>query len=95
MNRPVKDIEHDLSRVSNILQGCNEKLLVLKVCNDYAILGGGVPELQETGDAEAVFGGLSRITYEIVEQISEALSLVEDVERNVGRLGETAKEATA
>jgi len=91
--KKAREIKSDLSKAEAILSECNKKAIVLKVCNDFAAQEGCFPGTEE-GDIMLVYEGISHILYEIIEQVSEAESLIGGVESNIDGLGKPAKEAT-
>ncbi len=82
MKKSRDDIKKALTNASEILFDCNLKAIVLKVCNDSAGHKGGFPETEEE-DVNAVYDGISLILSEIIEQVSEAQSLIQRVESSV------------
>ncbi len=82
MKKSRDDIQKALTNASEILFDCNLKAIVLKVCNDFAGHEGGFPET-EMEDVNAVYYGISLILSEIIEQVSEAQSLIQGVESSV------------
>ena len=92
MTRPRAEIKSHLSKASDILLECNKKALVLKVCNDFAEQEEGFPGTEEQ-DIGLVYSGISLILSEIIEQVSEAQSLIGDVESNIDGLCKPVKEA--
>ena len=86
-------IKNDLSKASDILLVCNQKAMVLKVCNESAQAEGHFPGIEEQ-DIETVYIGISQILSEIIEHVSEAIDLVTGAETCIDGLGKTAKEAT-
>jgi len=92
--KKASEIKSDLSKAAEILAACNEKAIVLKVCNDFVAQEDCFPEIEKE-DLALVYGGISRILYEIIQQVSEAISLIGDVEHNIDGLGKPVKEARA
>jgi len=94
MKKSRDEIKSALSEASMILLGCSEKAIVLKVCTDFAAQEEGFPGT-ETQDITPLYGGMSRILYEIVEQISEVQNHIGDAENYIKGLCKPAKEVTA
>lgn len=94
MKKSRDDIKNALATASEILLACNQKAIVLKVCNDFAEQEGGFPET-DGEDINAVYAGISVILTEIIEQISEAQSLIGGVEGSVNSLSKSAAKEVA
>jgi hypothetical protein len=94
MKKSIDEINSALSEASGILLECNEKAIVLKACNDLAAPEKGFPGIKDE-DIGLLYRGMSRILYEIVEQISEAQSLIGNVEGCIDGLYKPVKEVSA
>lgn len=89
--KKAREIKSDLCKAEDILLVCNQKAMVLKVCNESAWEEGHFPGIEEQ-DIATVYIGISQILTEIIDQISEAHSLIGDVESNIDGLCKPAKE---
>ncbi|MCX5829298.1 MAG: hypothetical protein NTV58_15050 [Deltaproteobacteria bacterium] len=87
-------IKSGLSEASEILAACNEKAIVLKLVNDFAAQEDCFPGTKEE-DLVLVYGGISRILYEIMQQVSEAQDLINCCESDIDVLGKPAKEVAS
>jgi hypothetical protein len=75
MKKAPAEIKKELSEVEDVLFRCNQKSIVLKTLNDYAARGEGFSHIADD-DISALYGGMSVILTEIVEDVSNAISLV-------------------
>jgi len=75
MKKTPAEIKKELSEVEDVLFRCNQKAIVLKTLNDYAAQVDGFSEIDDN-DIRALYGGMSVILAEIVEDVSNAISLV-------------------
>jgi len=75
MKKTPAEIKKELSEVEDVLFRCNQKSIVLKTLNDYAAQVDGFSEIDDN-DIRALYGGMSVILAEIVEDMSNAISLV-------------------
>jgi len=94
MKKSRDEIKSALSEASSILLECSEKATVLKVCNDFAEQEEGFHSIEKQ-DIGNLYGGMSRILYEIVEQITEAQSLIGNAEGYIDGLCKSGKEVAA
>lgn len=94
MGKRSDEIKSALSEASIIILGCSEKATVLKACNDFAEQEGGFPGTEEQ-DIVPLYCGMSRILYEIIEQLNDALSLIGNVEGYIDSLCKSGKEVAA
>ncbi|MDD4091873.1 MAG: hypothetical protein PHQ63_04895 [Smithellaceae bacterium] len=76
MKKAPAEIKKELSEVENVLFRCNQKAVVLKILNNYAARGEGFSHIADDDDISALYGGMSVILEEIVEDVSNAISLV-------------------
>ncbi|MEI7638422.1 MAG: hypothetical protein WCJ37_14020 [Syntrophus sp. (in: bacteria)] len=87
-------IKNDLSKASDILLVCNQKAMVLKVCNESAWEEGHFPGIEEQ-DIGTVYIGMSQILSEIIDQVSDAQNLIGCCESSIDALCKPVKEVTA
>jgi hypothetical protein len=75
MKKSQAEIKKELSEVEDVLFRCNQKAIVLKTLNDYAAHQEGFSYVADD-DISALYGGMSVILTEIVEDVSNVMSLV-------------------
>jgi hypothetical protein len=66
--------KNELDKAVSILLGCNKKATTLKALNDFLENEGS---FQDEAEAAVVFGGQSQILFEIIEQISDVIEIVD------------------